>query len=68
MMERSIHSMISFSRSFSVVGGLLGTLNTWYGRTQERRRLAELEPHMMKDIGLESWQLREMANRPFWRA
>ena len=66
-MERSIHSMISFSRSFSVVGSLMDTLNTWYDRTQERRRLAELEPHMMKDIGLESWQVREIANRPFWR-
>ena len=68
MMERSIFSMISYSRSVSVAGSILGTLNTWYDRVQERRRLNELEPHMLKDIGLQSWQIREIAAKPFWRA
>ena len=67
-MERSIFSMVSFSRSFSVAGSLLAMLNTWNDRTQARRRLGELEPHMLKDIGLESWQIRELAAKPFWRA
>ena len=67
-MERSVDSVISYSRSFSVVNSVLGTLDTWHRRAEERRRLRELEPHMLKDIGLDKWQIREMTDKPFWRA
>jgi uncharacterized protein YjiS (DUF1127 family) len=67
-MERSIFSMISYSRSFSLAGSILGTLGTWYSRIEERRQLNQLEPHMLKDVGLETWQVRELVNRPFWQA
>jgi uncharacterized protein YjiS (DUF1127 family) len=66
-MERSIFSMISYSRSFSVANGVVKTLSTWQDRVRERRHLANLEPHLMKDIGLEPWQVRAEAAKPFWQ-
>lgn len=37
-----------------------------YDTARERRKLAELEPHMLKDIGLKPEDVRHELNRPFW--
>ena len=67
-MAHTISSVISYSRPSAAKTGVLGLLNTWLSRIQERRTLSNLEPHMLKDIGLEGWQISEQIEKPFWRA
>jgi uncharacterized protein YjiS (DUF1127 family) len=33
---------------------------------RQRRRLTELDPHLLRDIGLSDADVRLEANRPFW--
>lgn len=41
-------------------------LKVWNKRDQDRRRLAEMEPHLLKDLGIEPYEVsREVAKR-FW--
>jgi uncharacterized protein YjiS (DUF1127 family) len=42
-------------------------LELWYQRWRQRRRLAELEDHMLHDIGKTRNEALEEANKPFWR-
>lgn len=46
--------------------GLLARLLCWQAVARERRRLAELDPHLLDDIGLEAGAARQEAARPFW--
>ena len=40
----------------------------WAERASERRHLAELDDHMLKDIGLNRADLDQVTSKPFWRA
>ena len=40
----------------------------WADRVAERRHLAELDDHMLKDIGLSRADIDEVADKPFWRS
>ena len=40
---------------------------TWFERARERRRLAQLSDHMLKDIGLSRADLENEISKPFWR-
>ncbi len=37
-------------------------------RARMRRALAELDQYLLDDIGLEAWQARAEAAKPFWQA
>lgn len=39
----------------------------WYDRYLQRLALAELEEHLLADIGVSREQARQEASRPFWR-
>ena len=39
----------------------------WAERAAERRHLAELDDHMLKDIGLNRADIAAVADKPFWR-
>lgn len=39
----------------------------WLERVQDRRRLAELDDHMLRDIGLTRAEAEQAAARPFWQ-
>ncbi len=67
-MERTHVTGISFFGPGSVIGGLINTLNTWQDRARERRHLSELEPHILKDIGMDASTLHREVGKPFWRA
>jgi len=67
-MERTVLNGISFFGPGSVFQGVVTTLNTWQDRARERQHLASLEPHMMKDIGIERSDLRREVGKPFWQA
>ena len=47
---------------------LLERLLTWQERAAMRRRLAELDRHMLKDIGLSRSQIDAEVRKPFWQA
>ncbi len=39
----------------------------WLERVRDRRRLAQLDDHLLRDIGLSRAEAYEAASRPFWR-
>jgi uncharacterized protein YjiS (DUF1127 family) len=40
---------------------------TWFDRARQRRRLAELSDHMLRDIGLTRADAWAESDKPFWR-
>jgi uncharacterized protein YjiS (DUF1127 family) len=40
----------------------------WAERAAERRHLAQLDDHLLNDIGLNRAEIETVANKPFWRA
>ena len=40
----------------------------WAERAAERRHLAELDDHLLSDIGLNRADLDTISSRPFWKA
>jgi uncharacterized protein YjiS (DUF1127 family) len=44
------------------------TLQTWYERSRQRRRLARLDDRLLRDIGLDRVTVMEEISKPFWRA
>ena len=44
--------------------GLLAFLDTW----RQRKHLADLDPHLLKDIGLDGVDVHREVNRPIWDA
>jgi len=47
-----------------VVDGLL----TWRQRASDRRALAELDEHLLRDIGVTSADVYREVSKPFWRS
>ncbi len=40
----------------------------WHERTRQRRALASLDDHLLRDIGLSRAEVVREARKPFWRA
>jgi uncharacterized protein YjiS (DUF1127 family) len=55
------------SRRNSVLQRVIGLLRRWRERAYSRRRLCELDDHILRDIGLTRDALLREATRPFWR-
>ena len=47
--------------------GLCGLWLLWHRRWQQRQRLAELDAHLLRDIGATPWDAFREASKPFWR-
>jgi uncharacterized protein YjiS (DUF1127 family) len=43
-------------------------LITWQERARERQRLASLDEHMLRDLGLSRSQVYREIGKPFWQA
>ena len=43
------------------------TVLLWVLRRRQRRSLAELDDHMLRDIGLDRYQALREAAKPFWK-
>lgn len=50
-----------------VVNGLARALTTWHERLRQRERLATLDDHLLRDIGLTRAQALAESTKPFWR-
>ncbi|MEM6487991.1 MAG: DUF1127 domain-containing protein [Pseudomonadota bacterium] len=49
------------------IHALLTLLAAWQSRMRSRRRLAEMDAHLLRDIGLSDEQVRNELEKPFWR-
>jgi len=61
------------TRSFAgevaaVVDRIIEAPFVWVERASERRHLAELDDHMLRDIGLNRADVHEVTAKPFWRS
>jgi uncharacterized protein YjiS (DUF1127 family) len=45
----------------------LRDVTIWTARRRDRRALAALDPHLLRDIGLNEDQAAREAGKPFWR-
>jgi uncharacterized protein YjiS (DUF1127 family) len=54
-------------RCRSVVRRLLSRLAAWHRRHRQRLDLAELDDHLLADIGVTPQEARHEGAKPFWR-
>lgn len=54
-------------RRRSVIRHLLSRLASWHGRYRQRLDLAELDDHLLADIGVTRQEAGRESARPFWR-
>lgn len=45
----------------------LQTVELWYERDRQRRRLAQLDDRLLRDIGIDRLAAMEEFSKPFWR-
>ena len=57
---------IQFVRSEPHNGTLKRILTIWFQRWQQRRKLENLPPHLLKDIGISRTAAEHEAAKPFW--
>ena len=51
-----------------LAGALLALLYLWQSRYEERRALSEMDPRLLRDIGLNREAADQEAGKPFWQA
>ena len=42
-------------------------MQKWIDVSRQRKQLAELDDHMLKDIGIDRTYMRQEINKPFWK-
>lgn len=46
---------------------IIKKINTWRVRSQQRKQLASLSEHMLKDMGLTRYEVNKELDKPFWK-
>lgn len=54
----------SLLHTFSVIAGLM---QKWIIVSRQRKHLAELDAHMLRDIGIDKEYVRKEISKPFWK-
>lgn len=57
----------TFGRSNGTLASLLKTLSAWDSRSRQRRNLAEMDAHLLADIGISRKDATIEASKPFWQ-
>ena len=65
---RNLPGWIGLVFGSSPSGAHRGLLPVWYRRSIQRRQLAELEPRLLKDIGVTQTAADFESSKPFWVA
>lgn len=47
--------------------GWLAVIGAWIERARQRRALARLDDHLLRDVGISRDQVEAEATQPFWR-
>ena len=58
----------TFGRSNGTLASLLKTFSAWDSRSRQRRNLADMDAHLLADIGVSRRDAAVEAAKPFWRA
>ena len=65
---RELHLIRRISRTCSdLVSAALWTVETWAGKSQQRRQLGRLSERELRDIGLSRYDAEMELRKPFWR-
>lgn len=64
MMTQAVDAAIAGGLDLAETG--FATLTRWSGRAAQRRHLAELDEHLLRDIGMDRDTARTEARKPFW--
>jgi len=65
-----VHAMRSPKVSVTLMAGLrrvVHNVHEWNDRSRQRQALAELDDHLLKDIGIARSAAAVEASQPFWR-
>lgn len=54
-------------RGAALVARLVDILLAWHERRRQRRQLAMMDDHMLRDLGLSSADVEQEVHKPFWR-
>ena len=57
----------SLRSPLQLLGSLARLLKEWEDRARQRRTLAEMPDHMLKDLGISRSDAQYEAGKPFWR-
>lgn len=55
------------SALYRLIAGMAGALEGWRQRHEQRRALAMLSDHLLRDVGLTRQDAEEELRKPFWR-
>jgi len=58
----------TFGRSNGTLASILKTLSAWDRRSRQRRDLADMDAHLLADIGVSRSAAETEASKPFWQA
>ena len=58
----------TFGRSNGTLASLLKTLSAWESRSRQRRKLTDMDDHLLADVGISRRQATIEAAKPFWQA
>jgi uncharacterized protein YjiS (DUF1127 family) len=58
---------LPFARRRGLVARIVNFVLTTSARRRDRIKLARLDPHLLRDIGLDSGRVTEECAKPFWR-
>lgn len=53
---------------FTLPERLLRTLVVWQKRYEDRQRMADLDSHLLRDVGLDRAAIQAETSKPIWRA
>ena len=67
-LKASTQSLPSLPSPAGVLVRVAAVLTAWERRARERRTLAEMPEHMLKDLGISRVDARREADKPFWRS
>lgn len=66
-LKAETRSLPSLPSPANVLVRLADIIVAWERRARERRTLAEMSTHMLKDLGISRVDARREAEKPFWR-
>lgn len=63
---RQTRALTSLPASQGIVAALATVMRTWAIRRHERRSLARLDTHLLRDVGLDATTAGSESAKPFW--
>lgn len=58
---------LSRGQAGGLLRGIAALIATWQSRAKQRRELQEMEPWVLRDLGLSKAEAASEAAKPFWR-